>query len=195
MYDFVANGDLSQYLDVKGDENGRILEWPMRVSIIKGIARGIEYLHSNKANKPPLVHQNISAEKILIDGHFNPLLSDSGLHNLLADDVIFSSLKASAAMGYLAPEYMTVGRFTETSDVYAFGVLVFQILTGKGRATHLRLEAESGNLEDLIDKNLKGDFSQLEAAKLAGMALLCTGEAPNQRPTMEAVLQELSNLC
>ncbi|KAG1360750.1 somatic embryogenesis receptor kinase 1 [Cocos nucifera] len=192
VYDFVTNGSLSQYLDMKDNVSGRVLDWPTRVSIIQGIARGIEYLHSDRSNKPALVHQNISAEKVLIDQNFAPRLSGSGLHKLLADDVVFSTLKASAAMGYLAPEYTTVGRFTEKSDVYAFGVLVFQILTGKSNVSHLRLNSESAKLENLIDENLNGNFSKPEAAKLAGIALVCTSETPSQRPTMEAVLQELS---
>ncbi|XP_074561572.1 uncharacterized protein LOC141817845 [Curcuma longa] len=191
IYDFVANGSLSEYLDVKGHEIHKVLDWSVRVCIIKGIAKGLEYLHSNKPIKPSLLHQNMSSTKVLIDHHFNPLLSGSGLHKLLADDVIFSSLKTSAAMGYLAPEYTVVGRFSEKSDVYAFGVIMFQILTGKTRISHLRPEVESGKLEDLIDENLQGNYSKPEAAKLAGMALLCTSEVPNQRPTMEAVLQEL----
>ncbi|KAF8412377.1 hypothetical protein HHK36_000341 [Tetracentron sinense] len=192
IYDFVPNGNLSRYLEVK-DGNGQVLEWSIRVSIIKGIAKGIEYLHSNKVNKPALVHQTISAEKVLIDQRFNPLLSDSGLHKLLVDDIVFSALKASAAMGYLAPEYTTIGRFTEKSDVYAFGVIVFQILAGKRRITHLmRLGAESCKFEDFIDSNLKGKFSEDEAAKLARIALVCTHESPNHRLTMETVIQELS---
>jgi serine/threonine protein kinase len=59
-----------------------------------------------------------------------PHLSNAGVHKLLADDIVFSALKSSAAMGYLAPEYTTTGRFTEKSDIYAFGVLTLQILTG-----------------------------------------------------------------
>lgn len=153
--------------------------------------KGMEYLHSNKPSKPSLLHQNMSSTKVLIDHHFNPLISGSGLYKLLADDVIFSSLKTSAAMGYLAPEYTVVGRFSEKSDVYAFGVIVFQLLTGKTRISHLRPEVESGKLEDLIDENLQGNYSKPEAAKLTGIALLCTSEVSNQRPTMEAVLQEL----
>ncbi|XP_010934669.1 uncharacterized protein [Elaeis guineensis] len=192
VYDFVTNGSLSQYLDMKDNVNGRVLDWPTRVSIVKGIAKGIEYLHSNRSNKPALVHQNISAEKVLIDHNFAPRLSGSGLHKLLADDVVFSTLKASAAMGYLAPEYTTVGRFTEKSDVYAFGVLVFQILTGKSNVSHLRLNSEYAKLENLIDENLDGNYSKPEASKLAGIALVCTSETPSQRPTMEAVLQQLS---
>ncbi|RWW16741.1 hypothetical protein GW17_00019360 [Ensete ventricosum] len=194
VYDFVTNGSLSQYLDVK-DNAQRVLDWPTRVSIIKGIAKGIHYLHGNRPNKPSIVHQNISAEKILIDQHFTPRLSGSGLHKLLADDVVFSTLKASAAMGYLAPEYTTVGRFTEKSDVYSFGVIIIQILTGKTNVTRFRPGPDSIKLEDTLDENLHGNFSQPEAAKLVGIAMICMSEMANQRPTMEAVLQQLSISC
>ncbi|KAG0474554.1 hypothetical protein HPP92_014240 [Vanilla planifolia] len=195
LYDFASNGSLSNYLDVKDDEKEKVLDWSKRVSIINGIAKGIEYLHSCRTNKTPLVHQSISAEKILMDDSFVPKLSGAGLHKLLADDVVFSTLKASAAMGYLAPEYTTTGRFTVKSDVYSFGVIVFQILTGKTRVAGLRLCAESGQLENLVDKNLGKSYSIPEAAKLACIALVCTSETPSQRPTMEAVLQELGSNC
>ncbi|XP_006659770.3 somatic embryogenesis receptor kinase 1-like [Oryza brachyantha] len=197
VYEFMANGCLSRYLDVKDGEAAAaaVLDWPTRVSIIKGVAKGIEYLHSSKANKAALVHQNISADKILMDHHFTPHLSGAGEHKLVADDVVFSTLKDSAAMGYLAPEYTTTGRFTDRSDVYAFGVVVFQVLTGrKAVSSQLRLlgGAEySGKLDDLVDPRLAGRFSRPEAAKLAGVALLCTSESPAQRPDMAAVLQQL----
>ncbi|KAL5226290.1 hypothetical protein ABZP36_014555 [Zizania latifolia] len=193
VFDFVPNGSLSQFLDVDDEfarSNGGVLQWSMRISIIKGIAKGIEYLHSNRVNKPPLVHQNISADKVLVDYTYKPLISGSGLNKLLVDDLIFATLKASAAMGYLAPEYTTIGRFSEKSDVYAFGVIVFQILTGKSKIMQL-LPFESGNVEGLIDSNLKGCYSAAEATKLANVALLCTSENPDHRPTMEELLQEL----
>ena len=162
---------------------------------------GIDYLHSSKPSKPPLVHQNISADKVLVDHLLVPRLSGYGVHKLLADDVVFSTLKGSAAMGYLAPEYTTTGRFTDKSDVYAFGVVVFQVLTGrKAVSQHLLrspvvgAEAESGGgakLDDVVDPRLGGRFSRPEAAKLVGIALLCTSEAPGQRPAMAAVLQQL----
>jgi serine/threonine protein kinase len=160
---------------------------------------GIDYLHSSKPCKPPLAHQNISADKVLVDHLFMPRLSGSGVHKLLADDVVFSTLKGSAAMGYLAPEYMTTGRFTDKSDVYAFGVVVFQVLTGrKAVSQHLLRSpvsgAESGGgakLDDVVDPRLGGRFLRPEAAKLVGIALLCTSEAPGQRPAMAAVLQQL----
>jgi len=151
------------------------------------------------------VHQSISADKVLIDHLYTPRLSGAGLHKLLADDVVFSTLKDSAAMGYLAPEYTTTGRFTDKSDVYAFGVVVLQVLSGRRAVSpHLRqgccgggaaVAAESssggGRLDDLVDPRLCGRFSRPEAAKLAGVALLCTADAPTQRPAMAAVLQQL----
>lgn len=193
VYDFMVNGSLSRYLDVKDGSGASVLDWPTRVSIIRGIAKGIEYLHSKKSNKPSLVHQNISAEKILLDHHFIPRLSVPGLHKLLADDVVFSTLKASAAMGYLAPEYANTGRFTEKSDVFAFGIVVLQVITGRRAVSQLKVGTAVSDLEGLVDLNLDGVFSRTEAAKLAAVAVHCTNEAPSQRPTMEAVVQQLSS--
>lgn len=155
---------------------------------------GIDYLHGCMANKPAVVHQNISAEKVLIDMRFKPLLSDSGAHKLLTNDTVFSALKACAAMGYLAPEYTNTGRFTVKSDIYAFGVLVFQILSGKRKITSsIRVAAETCRSVDFIDKNLNGRFSEFEAAKIAKLALMCTHEYPEKRPSMETIIQDLAN--
>ncbi|KAM6601000.1 hypothetical protein CsatA_020609 [Cannabis sativa] len=194
VYDFVPKGSLLQYLDIK-EGTGLVLEWATRVSILTGVAKGIAYLHGSKGKKSAIVHQNISAENVLIDNNYKPMISDSGLHKLLADDIIFSMLKASAAMGYLAPEYTNTGRFTGKSDVYAFGMIIFQILTGKQKITQsVRQGAESCSFEDFIDQNLAGKFSESEATKLAKLALLCTHESFNHRPSMECVVQELSGL-
>ncbi|KAL2321636.1 hypothetical protein Fmac_026015 [Flemingia macrophylla] len=211
VYDFATSGNLSQYLD-KEDGNDHVLEWSKRVSIIKGISKGqffslpilppeiiwcscIGYLHSNEASKPTIVHQNISVEKAILDHEFNPLIMDAGLPKLLADDVVFSALKVSAAMGYLAPEYITTGRFTEKSDIYAFGVIVLQLLSGKTLiGGSIRVAVESFRFEDFVDSNLKGDYSKSEAAILSKLAIVCTHEVPEQRPTMVEVIQELTML-
>ncbi|KNA17723.1 hypothetical protein SOVF_077400 [Spinacia oleracea] len=193
VYDFVFNGVLLKYLDLK-DGDANVLDWSARVWIIYGIAKGIQYLHTPKVNKPALIHQNLSAEKVLIDQRFNPLLADSGLYKLLTNDTVFSSLKSSAAMGYLAPEYTTTGKFTEKSDVYAFGMLVFQILSGKKRITNtIRVGAELLRSQEYVDFNLHGKFSELEAAKLGKIALSCTHELPNERPLMDSVILELGS--
>ncbi|WCJ26033.1 Leucine-rich repeat protein kinase family protein [Euphorbia peplus] len=193
VYDFAPRGKLSQYLDVE-DGSIHILDWPKRVSIVNGIAKGIEYLHQDEANRPAIVHRQLSIEKVLLDQQFKPLIADSGLPKLLADDMVFSALKVSAAMGYLAPEYVTTGHFTAKSDMYAFGMIVLEILSGKLLISNsIRLAAASCKYEDFIDINLKGDFSKSEATMLAKVALACTQELPEQRPTMEAVIQELNN--
>lgn len=192
IYDFAPKGNLLKYLDVS-EGSDLVLDWSTRVNIIKGIAKGLCYLHAENENKPSVVHQNMSAEKIVIDNQYNPLILDSGLRKILADDTIFSALKVSAAMGYLAPEYITTGRFTEKSDVYAFGVIVLHILTGKQQLTNaMRFAAESCKLEDFVDQNLNGNFSATEASKLVSLALKCAHELLDERPNMEAVVQELS---
>jgi len=151
---------------------------------------GIEYLHSARPSKPALLHQNISADKVLLDYAYRPLISGCGLHKLLVDDLVFSTLKASAAMGYLAPEYTTVGRLSEKSDVYAFGVIVLQVLAGKRKVAVTTAQLPS-DVEELVDGNLRGSYSAAEAAKLAEIAVACTGEDPSSRPPMSEVLRRL----
>lgn len=194
IYDFALNGNLSRYLDVVdgGDDN---LDWTTKVSIIKGIAKGIGYLHRSETNRPAIVHQNISVKKVLLDEQFKPIIMDSGLQKLLVDDIIFSTLKVSASLGYMAPEYITTGGCTEKSDVYAFGVIILQILSGKTYvSSSMRLAAESCRYEEFIDANMKGKFSKTEAANLTKIAVICRDENPDCRPTMKTVIQDLSNL-
>lgn len=96
-------------------------------------------------------------------------------------------------MGYLAPEYATTGRFTDKSDVFAFGIVVLQVMTGRRDVSQLKVSTAIGDLEGLMDRNLNSVFSRTEAAKLAAVAAYCTSEVPNQRPTMEVVVQQLSH--
>lgn len=150
-------------------------------------------MHSNKPEKPSFVHQNLSVRKVILDQHFKPLLLDSGIQKILADDVIYSSLKTSAAMGYLAPEYITTGRFTEKSDVYAFGVIILQIISGKTAIAHMiRFEVGTSKLKDAIDEQLRGKYIEYEAEHLIKTALDCINETPEERPSMEAVIERLS---
>lgn len=98
-------------------------------------------------------------------------------------------------MGYLAPEYTITGHLTEKSDVYAFGVIVSQLLSGKRDITQSsRQWVETASLKHIIDENLEGKFLELEATKLGRLALLCTLESPHLRPTMDNVMQELGDI-
>ena len=133
-------------------------------------------------------------EKILIDQQYNPLITDAGLLKLLADDIVYSALKVSAALGYMAPEYITTGKFTEKSDVYAFGVVVLQILSGKSNLTgSIRAAAFDRRFEDFIDESLEGKFSESEADRLTRIGVICVDELPENRPTMEDVIHQLTS--
>ncbi|XP_076903758.1 uncharacterized protein LOC143558903 [Bidens hawaiensis] len=192
VYDFASKGNLSQYLDVEDVRSSHVLDWPKRVTIITGIAKGLAYLHRDEPEKPMMIHRNISMEKILIDQQYNPLITDAGLLKLLADDIVYSALKVSAALGYMAPEYITTGKFTEKSDVYAFGVVVLQILSGQSNLTgSIRAAAADRRFIDFIDKNLEGKYSESEADKLTRIGLTCVDEVPENRLTMEDVIREL----
>ncbi|KAL6556882.1 hypothetical protein OROHE_006758 [Orobanche hederae] len=195
IYEFAPRGILSEYLDAGEEDDSRNgLDWPTRVSIIHGIAKGIEYLHGNGTNKPPIIHQNISVEKVLLDQNFNPLILDSGLLKLLADDVVYSALKVSAALGYMAPEYITTGRFTEKSDVYAYGVIIFQMLCGKTKLPgSTKASAEAGKFEEFVDPKLEGKFSETEACWLTKIALECTNDNPHKRPSIESIVRDLND--
>lgn len=189
VYDFAPSGNLLQFLNAK---DGKHLDWSARVRIAHGIAKGIEYLHEGMGKA--VVHQNISAKKILLDQHMNPLLSDCGLHKLLADDIVYSILKASVGTGCLAPDYTTVGRFTEKSDVYAFGIILLQLITGEKISSTIRPLVETGKREEFIDINLGQNYSKVEASNLAKLALDCTTESPTQRPAINVVMQQLGKL-
>ncbi|KAK4793227.1 hypothetical protein SAY86_023662 [Trapa natans] len=193
IYEFIPNGSLLQYLDVEHSSR-KVLAWSTRISIITGIAEAISYLHRSKGKKPALVHQNITAQKVLLDYWNNPLVADSGLYRLLVDDILFWKLKSTAAMGYLAPEYASTGRFTDKSDIFAFGVLVFQIISGKTLVNPVvRKGAEAASFNELIDPNLEGNFREVEAERLGRLALLCTRDSPDLRPSMDDIMKELSD--
>lgn len=98
-------------------------------------------------------------------------------------------------MGYLAPEYVTTGKFTEKTDVFAFGVIILQILSGKLMLTSaLRLAAENGEQCGFMDEYLHGEFDKSEAIAMARIAMSCTQEIPNNRPNIETLLVEINGM-
>ncbi|KAH9321968.1 hypothetical protein KI387_016607, partial [Taxus chinensis] len=199
VYEHIDSRSLSQNLD---SQSGGGLDWPTRVMIAHDVAKGIEYLHEGLAE--PIVHQNISAANILLDQEKKPHISDCALHRILADDIVYSILKASAALGYLAPEYATVGRLTIKSDAYAFGKVIFHLLTGTTKNnsnldnssssllySSIKSLVESGRVEEFMDPNLNGNYSVLEATNMAKIALACTSELAYERPAMNTVVRQL----
>lgn len=98
-------------------------------------------------------------------------------------------------MGYLAPEYVTTGKFTEKTDVFAFGVIILQILSGKLMLTSsVRIAAENGEHCGFIDEYLREEFDKTEAVAMARIGIICTQEIPNNRPDIETLLQEINSM-
>lgn len=219
VYDFMTNGTLQEHLDKRLSKASNNLDWAARARIAINIARGLHFMH--RGTDDVVIHQNVSAANVLLDQNCNAFLSDAGLHRLLADDIVFSVLKSSAARGYLSPEYVNTGRLTEKSDVYALGVLLLQLLTGKtplfiaagqehdddgdnearrrgsvnnNMVSWARSLVGAGCVEELMDPSLKGKYSSVAATHMAAVAFACTHEDSGERPDTSEVVRLLQKM-
>ncbi|CAN5976136.1 unnamed protein product [Sphagnum jensenii] len=129
VYEYLENGDLTNLLF--GGQNGKeVLFWPTRFNICLGIARGLHYLHD--ISQPQIIHRDIKASNILLDKMLQPKIADFGLAFLFPDDKThITTMHVAGTKGYLAPEYATLGQLTVKVDVYSFGVLLLQIISGR----------------------------------------------------------------
>ncbi|RXH98755.1 hypothetical protein DVH24_011080 [Malus domestica] len=126
VYEYLENKSLDQALF--GTSNLH-LDWPTRFNILLGTARGLAYLHEE--SRPRIVHQDVKASNILLDAELSPKISDFGLAKLYDDEKTHISTKVAGTIGYLAPEYALFGHLTEKADVFGFGVVVLEILSGR----------------------------------------------------------------
>ncbi|GLJ08520.1 hypothetical protein SUGI_0090390 [Cryptomeria japonica] len=200
FYDYVPNGSLYSKLHEKSHPSAS-LNWQTRFKIALGVARGLSHLH--QACRPPLIHYNIKSSNVLLDGDCNPRISDYGLAKLLPmlDKHILSS-QFQKALGYVAPEFACQSlRINEKCDVYGFGVLVLELVTGRRPVEymeddvlilcdHVRTLLEEGNPLSCIDPTLN-DFPEEEVIPLIKLGLICTSQVPSSRPSMAEVVQIL----
>lgn len=165
---------------------------------------GLAHLHEGMTEPMTMVHQNLWAGNILLDKQGNALLADYGLSDIVAEEVMYATHKTLAALGYLAPEYAYTGQVTEDSDIYAFGALVLELLTGHrpvffveatrtlvSMATWVHPLLELGKVREFVDPKLEANFSLAGAAGLAHIALQCMSEDPGARPNMVDVVRRL----
>ncbi|XVE61716.1 hypothetical protein DITRI_Ditri06bG0062300 [Diplodiscus trichospermus] len=128
VYNYMENNSLSHIL-LGGEQNRIKLGWEARRAISLGVARGLAYLHEEA--KPHIVHRDIKASNILLDQNLIPKVSDFGLSRILRDNASHVSTHVAGTLGYLAPEYAISGRLTRKTDVYSFGVLLLEIISGQ----------------------------------------------------------------
>ncbi|XP_058071781.1 probable LRR receptor-like serine/threonine-protein kinase At1g56140 isoform X5 [Magnolia sinica] len=198
VYEYLENRSLDHALF--GDSKLH-LNWPTRYRICMGTARGLTYLHEESRLR--IVHRDVKASNILLDADLNPKISDFGLAKLYDDKKTHISTRVAGTIGYLAPEYALRGHLTEKADVFGFGVVALEILSGRPNTdTSLDQDKiyllewawtlhEANRPLELIDPTLS-EFDNGEALRMIGVALLCTQTSPVLRPPMSRVVAMLS---
>ncbi|WVZ50582.1 hypothetical protein U9M48_001823 [Paspalum notatum var. saurae] len=185
--------------------NEPVLDWPTRMRIALGAARGLEYLHEHC--NPNIIHRDVKAANILLDRNFEAVVADFGLAKMVDRGRNTVTTKVQGTIGHIAPEYITTGRPSVKVDIFGYGVLLLEIVSGKCATTsysnsmegagkvmlidQAKLLMEKGRLQELVDRNLGGVCNPEELENITKIALLCTHTVPDQRPTMSEVVQML----
>nr|XP_029121195.1 cysteine-rich receptor-like protein kinase 10 [Elaeis guineensis] len=202
VYEFLPNTSLDKFL-FNPTKRG-LLDWGKRYIIIEGIARGLLYLHQDSRFK--IIHRDLKASNVLLDQYMNPKISDFGLAKLAESEKTHGcASKIAGTNGYMAPEYAMQGHFSTKSDVFSFGVLILEIVTGQrigdfhgsGCATNLLSYVWEHWSKDMalqiIDHSLGELYHRQEALTCIHIGLLCVQEDSRKRPCMESVVLMLSN--
>ncbi|XP_021723600.1 cysteine-rich receptor-like protein kinase 10 isoform X3 [Chenopodium quinoa] len=199
VFEFVPNKSLDYFL-FDARKQGE-LKWSARYEIIKGIARGLLYLHQDSQLR--IIHRDLKSGNILLDANMNPKIADFGLARISeVEQSVNATTRIVGTYGYMAPEYAMHGQFSVKSDVYSFGVLVLEIVCGKkisaGFLPHRdlltyawRCLTEEKPLE-FMDPTLKDSYSSAEVMKSIHLGLWCAQENIEARPTMCKVVVMLN---
>ncbi|KAJ4827075.1 hypothetical protein Tsubulata_013888 [Turnera subulata] len=202
VYEYMANSSLDKFLF--GEKRG-FLNWNQRFDIILGTARGLTYLHEDF--HLCIIHRDIKSSNILLDDDFQPKIADFGLARLLPENQSHLTTKFAGTLGYTAPEYAIYGQLSEKVDIYSFGVVVLEIISGQRSseanyqdpdADYLLKKAwrlyESDMHIELVDESLNTEEYEVEEMKkIIEIALMCTQSSASMRPAMSEVVVLLKN--
>uniref|UniRef100_J3KXW6 non-specific serine/threonine protein kinase n=1 Tax=Oryza brachyantha TaxID=4533 RepID=J3KXW6_ORYBR len=202
VYEFVANNTLEFHLHGRGRPT---MEWPTRLRIALGAAKGLAYLHEDC--HPKIIHRDIKAANILLDARFEAKVADFGLAKLASDNNTHISTRVMGTFGYLAPEYASSGKLTEKSDVFSFGVMLLELITGRRpvRSNQSQMDdslvdwarplmtraSEDGNHDALVDPRLGQEYNSNEMARMIACAAACVRHSARRRPRMSQVVRAL----
>ncbi|CAL5440071.1 unnamed protein product [Camellia sinensis] len=199
VYELMPNGSLETQLH--GPSRGSALTWHLRMKIALDIARGLEYLHEHC--NPPVIHRDLKSSNILLDSDFNAKLSDFGL--AVTDGTQNkNNIKLSGTLGYVAPEYLLDGKLTDKSDVYAYGVVLLELLLGRKPVEKLAQAqcrsivtwampqlTDRSKLPKIVDKTIRNTMDLKHLYQVAAVAVLCVQPEPSYRPLITDVLHSL----
>ncbi|TKY50451.1 Cysteine-rich receptor protein kinase 42 [Spatholobus suberectus] len=199
VYEYLSNKSLDQF--IFENDKTKILKWRQRFDIILGTAEGLAYLHGGSEIR--IIHRDIKSSNVLLDENLNPKITDFGLARCFGADKTHLSTGIAGTLGYMAPEYLIQGQLTDKADVYSFGVLVLEILSGRKNnvfrddsgsllQTVWKLY-KSNRLAEAVDPCLGDDFPPAEASRVFQIGLLCTQASASLRPSMAQVVCMLSN--
>ncbi|XP_074319449.1 calcium/calmodulin-regulated receptor-like kinase 1 [Silene latifolia] len=195
IYVYMSNGSLASHLY---NDKKEPLRWDRRIHIALDVARGLEYLHDGAV--PSVIHRDIKSSNILLDQSMKARVADFGLSREEMADGHASHLKGT--IGYLDPEYISSKTFTKKSDVYSYGVLLFELIAARnpnqGLMEYVELAAmntEGGcGWEEIVDSRLEGSFDVVELNEVAALAYKCINRVPKKRPSMRDIVQVLSRI-
>lgn len=200
VYDYMPNLSLLSHLH--GQFAGEVrLDWKRRVAVAVGSAEGLVYLHHEVA--PHIIHRDIKASNVLLDSDFAPLVADFGFAKLVPEGVSHMTTRVKGTLGYLAPEYAMWGKVSGACDVYSFGILLLELVSGRKPIERLPSGAKRtitewaepliarGRLGDLVDPRLRGAFDAAQLARAVECAALCVQGEPDRRPDMKTVVRIL----
>nr|APU94843.1 leucine-rich repeat receptor-like protein kinase [Pohlia nutans] len=200
IYDYLPCGNLEEFLHDREPQEV-LLNWAARMKIAIGAARGLAYLHHDCS--PRIIHRDIKSSNILLDDNLDPHVSDFGLAKLLEDKASHVTTIVAGTFGYLAPEYMHTGRATEKGDVYSYGVVLLELISGR-RPSDPSLIAEGMNLVgwvtlcikenmqfEIFDPKILDGAPKEQLESVLQIAVTCINTVPEERPTMDRVVQLL----
>ncbi|KAI4971348.1 hypothetical protein ZWY2020_002262 [Hordeum vulgare] len=204
VYEHMSNGSLDSHLF---QSNGTVLNWSTRYQIAIGVARGLSYLH--QSCRECIIHCDIKPENVLLDESFVPKIADFGLASVIGRDFSRVLTTFRGTTGYLAPEWLSGVAITSKVDVYSFGMVLLEIISGRRNASVVHTSSNEhatffpvraiskiheGDLQSLVDPELYGDFSLDELERVGNVACWCIQDNELDRPTMGEVVRVLEGL-
>ncbi|XP_027079589.2 LRR receptor-like serine/threonine-protein kinase ERECTA isoform X1 [Coffea arabica] len=198
FYDYMENGSLWDLLH--GPAKKQKLDWDTRLRIALGAAEGLAYLHHDCS--PRIIHRDVKSSNILLDKDFEAHLTDFGIAKSLCATKTHTSTYIMGTIGYIDPEYAGTSRLTEKSDVYSYGIVLLELLTGRKAVDNesnlhylILIKAANNAVMETVDPEISATCKDLgEVKKVFQLALLCTRRQPSERPTMHEVARVLGSL-